>query len=182
MGKPTVLIVDDDKDLREMFPLFLGKDFEVYTATNGREGLEAYIRESPDLLITDHLMPELLGADLAVAVRAYQFGKSNPPKVTGNFIGLAYLLNEDPLTEENIDLACSKAKEITSLDATVCSGYITPEHDKPIIVMTETPQLLQDRDLNLRCMGVEILIKPLTKEELSTAAKQQISKYKAGLE
>jgi len=46
------------------------RGFEVKTATNGQEALEALRRVKPDLIITDLQMPKMSGGELIAAVRA----------------------------------------------------------------------------------------------------------------
>jgi CheY-like chemotaxis protein len=67
-----VLVVDDDKDVRDLIRLLLeGDGFEVCTATGGHQALE-YLRalrpDPPELLITDVLMPEGDGYELLKAL------------------------------------------------------------------------------------------------------------------
>jgi DNA-binding response OmpR family regulator len=57
-----ILVVDDDPDIRDVLEeLLVGEGFEVVTANDGLEGLEAIKRENPDLMILDLLMPGLDG-------------------------------------------------------------------------------------------------------------------------
>jgi CheY-like chemotaxis protein len=63
----TILVVDDDPDVRELSVLFLGEfGYNVLEAGDGEEGL-ALLREHPeiDLLFTDIVMPRLDGVTLA---------------------------------------------------------------------------------------------------------------------
>jgi len=66
-----ILVVEDDPSQREMLAGFL-RDLgaEVEEAGNGREGLEAVRRRTPDLVITDLRMPELDGHQLLKEIRA----------------------------------------------------------------------------------------------------------------
>jgi threonine synthase len=60
-----ILVVDDDPDVREMVVHYLGqKEYEVATASNGREGLEQIAARKPDLVILDLMMPELDGFEV----------------------------------------------------------------------------------------------------------------------
>lgn len=57
-----ILVVDDDPDIREVLEALLeGEGFEVATATNGEEGLDAIKAENPDMMILDLLMPVMDG-------------------------------------------------------------------------------------------------------------------------
>ncbi|MBN1124924.1 MAG: response regulator [Sedimentisphaerales bacterium] len=52
-----VLIIDDDIDLVEsMANLLEAKGYEVYTASNGEEGVETAKAETPDLILLDVMM------------------------------------------------------------------------------------------------------------------------------
>ncbi len=56
----TILVVDDNKKLREIFRLIL-KEFETIEASNGLEAIELYRKYSPDIVLMDILMPEMDG-------------------------------------------------------------------------------------------------------------------------
>ncbi|MBI4064282.1 MAG: response regulator [Elusimicrobia bacterium] len=65
-----ILIVDDDHSARELIRLMLAKyDCQVYEAVNGQEGLDLAVKEKPQLIITDHLMPNFTGYELLRRVR-----------------------------------------------------------------------------------------------------------------
>jgi DNA-binding response OmpR family regulator len=56
---PKILVVDDDPDVVEAVTAFLERHgFIVKSAANRREGLAAFTRENPDLLILDVMMEE----------------------------------------------------------------------------------------------------------------------------
>jgi PAS domain S-box-containing protein len=68
----TVLLVDDEKLLREMLADYLaGAGYEVHTSTNGAEGLALYIEhhDAIDVVITDLGMPEMGGEELYKELR-----------------------------------------------------------------------------------------------------------------
>lgn len=70
VGKFHVLVVDDDPDKRNMLELALAAEgHEVHTATNGREALAAIQSFPPDLVVTDVMMPEVNGYELARRMR-----------------------------------------------------------------------------------------------------------------
>lgn len=67
----TILIVDDDADLRSTLErLFQLNGFEVHTAANGLEALDRLARSEIHLLVTDLVMPDMDGARLIVEARA----------------------------------------------------------------------------------------------------------------
>ncbi|HEX4849461.1 MAG TPA: response regulator, partial [Puia sp.] len=58
----SLLIIDDHDDIRENIAEILDlAGYKTYTAENGKKGVEAAIRERPDLIICDVMMPELDG-------------------------------------------------------------------------------------------------------------------------
>ena len=66
-----MLIVDDEKSLRDMLQLLFHKQgFEATTAANSTEGVAAAIRLSPDVILCDIKMPDGNGLDLLSRVRA----------------------------------------------------------------------------------------------------------------
>jgi CheY-like chemotaxis protein len=58
-----VLIVDDEDDIREVASLSLEatSDWQILTASSGREGLETAAAEKPDAILMDVMMPGMDG-------------------------------------------------------------------------------------------------------------------------
>jgi PAS domain S-box-containing protein len=67
----SVLVIDDDPDVRGFIANSLEEQgYRVREAADGREGLAAMERETPDLVVLDFIMPGLSGADVARKIRA----------------------------------------------------------------------------------------------------------------
>lgn len=63
-----ILVVEDEEQARETLSLMLTMRFpgiKLYTAENGRIGLELYRRHLPELVITDINMPQMNGMEMA---------------------------------------------------------------------------------------------------------------------
>jgi len=62
--KPKVLYVDDAKDYVFLFANLLNRDFKIYTAQSGEEGLEILKRENIQVVVSDQRMPGMSGEEL----------------------------------------------------------------------------------------------------------------------
>jgi len=75
MNRKRILLLDDDLNLLHSLEFILeAADFEVTTGRDGHEGLEKILRaqslnQTPDLLVTDVLMPGLNGLQLIDEIR-----------------------------------------------------------------------------------------------------------------
>lgn len=65
-----ILIVDDEPVVQEVLSDFLGGDFTVEKASNGREGLAKAEADSYDLIFLDIRMPDMSGQEMFEALRA----------------------------------------------------------------------------------------------------------------
>ncbi|MCF8307754.1 MAG: substrate-binding domain-containing protein [Bacteroidales bacterium] len=65
-----VLVVEDNKDVREYIGDSLGEAYTIIEAANGREGLEKLRDEGPDLVIADIMMPEMDGLEMTKALKS----------------------------------------------------------------------------------------------------------------
>ncbi len=66
---PTVLVVDDNADMRAYLRGLLQRRFQVLTAADGEKALAAIARQAPDLVLADVMMPRLDGFGLLSALR-----------------------------------------------------------------------------------------------------------------
>lgn len=74
---PKILAVDDDPNVRALVKELLeANGYSVECAQDGLEGLARYKKERFDLLILDHNMPHMSGAQLLEAIRGMPEGKS----------------------------------------------------------------------------------------------------------
>ena len=75
----TVLIVEDEWAIADWLEVLLSEHaFNVMVAGNGREALDILSRETPDLVLTDFMMPFVDGAGLITAMAADQKTRDIP--------------------------------------------------------------------------------------------------------
>lgn len=73
MSNEKILIVDDEQDILDLLAYNLKREeFRVFTASNGKEALEIAIREKPELILLDVMMPEMDGMETCAKIRENQ--------------------------------------------------------------------------------------------------------------
>jgi len=65
----TVLVVEDNAELRSFLTSVLSRSYRIITASNGQEGLEKVFSELPDFILTDVMMPEMDGLEMVRAIK-----------------------------------------------------------------------------------------------------------------
>ena len=66
-----ILLIDDEDDILEFVKYNLARDgYEVFTASNGAEGLQTAIKVKPHLILLDMMMPVLDGIETCKALRS----------------------------------------------------------------------------------------------------------------
>lgn len=73
-NKRVVLMVEDDKKLREVLTKFLSRnDYEVLAAENGKVGLELFYENSKnlDIVLLDGMLPDIDGVDVLKEIREH---------------------------------------------------------------------------------------------------------------
>ncbi len=67
----SILYVEDERSTREEVLLFLQRRVrEVFTAANGKEGLDLFQKRRPEVIITDIRMPVMDGLEMSKAIKA----------------------------------------------------------------------------------------------------------------
>lgn len=71
-GLPIVLVVDDNEEIVNYIKEIFARNFRVLTAFNGESGLKIAIREIPDIIISDVMMPGISGFEVCQQLKADQ--------------------------------------------------------------------------------------------------------------
>lgn len=92
--KKLILVVEDEQLYMSSLVEKIGKEgFSVISAKNGEEGLAAAIKDHPDLILLDLVMPKVDGMTMLGQLRSYnQWGKKVP----------VYILTSLPSSDEKI--------------------------------------------------------------------------------
>jgi DNA-binding response OmpR family regulator len=78
MAKQNILVIDDDKNIREVVKLYLRKEgYEITEAANGATGVDLFFGKPYDLVLLDIMMPVQDGMETLKKIRA----KSNAPVI-----------------------------------------------------------------------------------------------------
>lgn len=73
-GKYRILIVEDDKEIREGVEIYLrNQGYEVYQASNGAEGLKVIEQQELHLAIVDIMMPVMDGVTMLMKLRSMNY-------------------------------------------------------------------------------------------------------------
>lgn len=67
--RDKILVIDDNDDVRHYMGSLLRKDYSIYYASNGKQGIEKAKAIVPNLIITDLMMPGVSGEELCSTIR-----------------------------------------------------------------------------------------------------------------
>ena len=70
MGKATILVVDDERKIRDLVRSYLeAEGYSVLTAETGQGALELALRTRPDVVVLDLMLPDLSGEEVTRSLR-----------------------------------------------------------------------------------------------------------------
>ena len=115
MSDPRVLIADDDQDILRLVQRRLSRrGYEITTATNGQEALDAVAADAPDAVVLDWLMPKVTGSEACKLI------KGDPRTATIPVVLLTARATEGDIEEglaSGADAYLTKPFDIYELDA-----------------------------------------------------------------
>jgi len=68
--KPSILVVEDNPQLRQWIASELAEIYNIYKAENGKQGIKVAFDKIPDLIISDIMMPEMSGYELCSSIKS----------------------------------------------------------------------------------------------------------------
>ena len=122
--KPSVLYVDDESHNLTAFKSAFRRDFEVYTANSGKEGMDILAEQDISVIITDQRMPEMTGTqmleqvnkDYPDPIRILLTGYSAMNAVVEAInVGKVYYYMQKPWDEDEVKIVVKNAEEVFRL-------------------------------------------------------------------
>lgn len=62
-SRPILLVIDDNKDIQQLITTILNEEYNIISASNGKEGVRMAAKYVPDLIICDVMMPVMDGLE-----------------------------------------------------------------------------------------------------------------------
>jgi len=85
MDNKKILIVEDEEAVQKAISeAFVNQEFTMLTAKDGEEGLSVSLKEHPDLILLDILMPKMDGMIMLQKLRLDEWGKTVPVIILTN--------------------------------------------------------------------------------------------------
>ncbi len=136
--RPTVLVVDDEINILESLKMLLEDKFDVFTATNGEEGLKTLEEENVNVALLDIMMPGMDGIELLrkikerdVSIEAIMVTAVRTVKTAVQAMQLgAYDYIVKPFDIDEVLIVLEKALEKQGLTREV--AYLRSEVEKPV--------------------------------------------------
>src|SRR3974390_3516798 len=89
IAKKLLIVEDNPALLRGLKDNFRAQGFQVRTADDGRKGLEAMLKDPPDLVVLDLMLPRVNGYEICQAAR--------PHRLNTPILGLSAKVEEDDI-------------------------------------------------------------------------------------
>ena len=164
--KPSLIIVDDEPDMRHYLSSILETDYRLSLARNGRQALELANKHKPDLMVLDLMLPEIDGLEVCKCL------KNDPETRRIKII----------LLTARIDEAAKIAALENGADDFLTKPFSRTEVEKRLKNLLETSQL--ERELRERNQDLENALAELkhTQSNLIQSEKlNALGKMAAGL-
>ena len=147
--KATLLFVDDEERVVNLLRMMFRADYEVHTATSGRQALEIIASQRIDVIVSDQRMPEMVGIELLSEVRKQSpatmrillTGYSDLSAIVGSVNdGEVFRFINKPWDQDEIKAIIADAAEAARATAEVAARPV--EAVAPASAFGEQPELL----------------------------------------
>ena len=141
-----IMLVEDDKSLREIYGIRLvAEGYEIVSAGDGEEALAMAVKEHPDLILADVMMPKISGFDMLDILRSTPETKdvkvvmmtalsSEDQRARGEALGAnRYLVKSQVGIEDVVRTIHEVLLEETIAPKPTIAPQLTPEIPQPIV-------------------------------------------------
>ena len=179
-NKYKILIVDDEHDILEFLKYNLKKEnLEVFTASNGIDGLEIAKKHTPDLIILDVMMPKMDGIEVCEQIRSteklnqtlvlFLTARSEEYSELAGFSAGADDYVTKPIKPKLLISrvkALLKRKRSSNISSRIKIGDIDIDKEQHKINYNDTEIILARKEFNLLYLLMTIPGKVFTREEI----------------
>ncbi len=182
----NVLIIDDDKELAELFQDYLQQEqFVVDTAFTGQAGLEAALSGRFDLVILDMMLPDIKGTDILLQIRRQSLIPVLMFTARGDDIDR--IIGLESGADDYVPKPCTPRELVARIRAILrrTEFSVSKADDSelsvgPLVIYTETRQVLWfDKALDLTSTEFNLL-EVLAREAGHVVSKQELSQRALG--
>lgn len=182
----NVLIIDDDKELAELFQDYLQQEqFVVDTAFTGQAGLEAALSGRFDLVILDMMLPDIKGSDILLQIRQQSLIPVLMFTARGDDIDR--IIGLESGADDYVPKPCTPRELVARIRAILrrTEFSLSKADDSelsvgPLVIYTETRQVLWfDKALELTSTEFNLL-EVLAREAGHVVTKQELSQRALG--
>ena len=178
--RPKLLIIEDERDLLDtLYYNFKKENYDVYTASSGKEAIEILNRQSIDLAILDIMLPDMSGLDVCKQIKINR-SESHTAVIILTAKGeeidriLGFELGADdyvvkPFSIRELTLRVSslfKRNENLNKDNNIIFGDISINLDSHIVKISDRVTKLTIKEFNLLHILIKNKEKVMTRERL----------------
>jgi putative two-component system response regulator len=145
---PTVLVVDDDAAIRQLFERWLMVEgYSVVTAADGDEALEAVRRQPPDVVLLDVAMPRVNGIEVCRQIKRDGATRLTPVILVSAVDGLADRIEGFAAgADEFLGKPADATELLTRVGAVIRVKRYTDDLDSAASIITTLATMIESRD------------------------------------
>jgi DNA-binding response OmpR family regulator len=185
MPKPTILVIDDEKDILKLVQYNLEKEgYQVLLARTGEEGFEAAKAKSPALVLLDLMLPGMDGLEVCKLLRADKATKKIPILMltakgseTDQIVGLELGATDYVAKPFSVKVLLARVKTIlrardTGLEeaAVLKAGDFTLDRDRQSFTVKGKPVAFTKLEFNILAFLMQNPGKVFSREKLLSGA------------
>lgn len=148
--KETILLVDDNHDILDFLSAELSGTYNIVTANDGIEALKQVARHSPDIVVSDIMMPEMDGIELCRKLKGNEATAAIPVflltakhDVAAKIEGLTLGADEYMTKPFNMDILRLRIKNILALRKKGARRALIDPEPEPLAITSLDEQLIE---------------------------------------